>query len=147
MAVQGKLKVLYTRAGKNKRCLLIYLYKIYIIIIRKNRMDKLENEYWKYTGNLPQRTLQNFDEKDKKYYEQYTQLLNNYSKKISFSNFDLTKDYSPPTELYCEVRALEDINGIDTYEGKINIEKNHTYSLRRNDIEHYLRKGLFTLTE
>jgi hypothetical protein len=110
-------------------------------------MDKLENEYWKYTGNLPQRTLQNFDEKDKKYYEQYTHLLNNYSKKISFSNFDLTKDYSPPTELYCEVRALEDINGIDTYEGKINIEKNHTYSLRRNDIEHYLRKGLFTLTE
>ena len=61
-------------------------------------MDKLENEYWKYTGNLPQRTLQNFDEKDKKYYEQYTQLLNNYSKKISFSNFDLTKYYSPPTE-------------------------------------------------
>jgi hypothetical protein len=30
LAVQGKLKVLYTRAGKNKRCLLIYLYKIYI---------------------------------------------------------------------------------------------------------------------
>ncbi len=32
-------------------------------------MNKLENKYWKYTGNLPQRTLQNFDEKDKKYYE------------------------------------------------------------------------------
>jgi len=25
LAVKGKLKVLYTRAGKNKRCLLIYL--------------------------------------------------------------------------------------------------------------------------
>ena len=46
-------------------------------------MDKLENEYWKYTGNLPQRTLQNFDEKDKKYYEQYTHLLNNYSVKVN----------------------------------------------------------------
>ena len=28
LAVQGKFKVLFTRVGKNKRCLLIYLYNI-----------------------------------------------------------------------------------------------------------------------
>jgi len=28
LAVQGKFKVLFTRGGKNKRCLLLYLYNI-----------------------------------------------------------------------------------------------------------------------
>ncbi len=28
LAVQGKFKVLFARGGKNKRCLLIYLYNI-----------------------------------------------------------------------------------------------------------------------
>ena len=107
----------------------------------KEEFDNLNNEY----NNLI--NLYNALKKENEELRNNQNILLQNQSKYKEAYDNLTKDYSPPTELYCEVRALEDINGIDTYEGKINIEKNHTYSLRRNDIEHYIRRGLFTLNE
>ena len=114
---------------------------------RNNRMNKIENLIWKSTGFIPEQVGNNMHEKDKQYYESYNNLINHYSKKLSFSDMDLTKDYNPPKELYVEVRALDNINNIKTYEGVVNVEKNHTYSFRKSDIEHFLRRGMFVINE
>lgn len=135
---KGKLKLLKTRANQNKRCLMIYL---------QNRMEKMEKITWNLGNIFPEQIQKNFDEKDKKYYEQYNHLIKQYSNLLSFSDYDLTKDYAPPKDLYVEVRALENIDNIQTHEGKINVEKNHSYSFRCNDIDHLLRRGLFVINE
>lgn len=114
---------------------------------RNNRMNKIENLIWKSTGFIPEQVGNNMHEKDKQYYESYNNLINHYSKMLSFSDMDLTKDYNPPKELYVEVRALDNINNIKTYEGVVNVEKNHTYSFRKSDIEHFLRRGMFVINE
>lgn len=110
-------------------------------------MEKIENLFWKSAENIPDQIKNNLDEKDKKYYQQYSNLINNYSKCINFSDMDLTKYYSPPQDLYVEIRALQDINGIETSEGKVNLVKNHTYSFKRKDIEHFLRIGMVVVNE
>ena len=131
-------EVLKSRGAKNKRCLYAYL---------NNRMNKIENYVWNLTGSLPKHIEKCFDEKDKNYYEQYNKLISRYSKMIGDTDFDLTKDYLPPKDLYIEVRALKDIKNINTFEGKINVTKGHTYSFKRQDIEHYLRSGLMVINE
>ena len=110
-------------------------------------MNKIENLTWTITNNLPEQIEENLDEKDKKFYEQYSKSIRDYSKMISDSEMDLTKDYKPPKDIYIEVRALENIDNVKTHEGIINVEKNHTYSFRKNDIEHYLRMGMFAINE
>ena len=110
-------------------------------------MNKLENYSWEYNKDIPEQIVSKMDEKDKNYQEQYYNLINKYSKNISECDFDLTKNYQPPKEIYIEVRALQDINNLKTFEGEINVVKNHTYSFRKNDIEHYIRKGLFAINE
>ena len=72
-------------------------------------MKKLENLTWKMTGELPEHIENKLDEKDKIYYQKYNQLINRYSKTISESDFNLTKDYAPVKDIIIEVRALEDI--------------------------------------
>lgn len=110
-------------------------------------MEKIETLIWRLTGNLPEQISNNLDEKDKKYYQQYHKAVSSYSKMLSLTDFDLTKDYAPPKDLYVEVRALENIRGIQTKEGKINVVKNHTYSFRRSDIEHFIRIGILVINE
>lgn len=138
LAVKYNNQFLIARASKNKRCILAYL---------NDRMNKLENYSWEYNKDIPEQILSKMDEKDKNYQEQYYNLINKYSKNISECDFDLTKNYQPPKEIYIEVRALQDINNLKTFEGEINVVKNHTYSFRKNDIEHYIRKGLFAINE
>lgn len=127
--------------------MLICIFHQYNIFYRNNRIDKIENLVWKSTNFIPEQVGRNLDEKDKKYYESYNSLIKTYSKLLSFSDMDLTKDYNPPKDLYIEVRALDNIPNIKTQEGVINVEKNHTYSFRRADIEHYLRLGMFVINE
>lgn len=67
---------------------------------------------------------------------------------ISDSDFNLTKDYVPIKDLLVEVRALEDINNLTIDSGKkINLKKNHTYTFKKCDIEHYLRRGMLVINE
>ena len=112
-------------------------------------MKKIENLTWKLTGDLPEHIENKLDEKDKIYYQKYNQLINRYSKTISESDFNLTKDYTPSKDIIVEVRALEDIRNVtvDSGKKKMNLIKNHTYTLKRYDIEHYLRRGMLVINE
>ena len=82
-------------------------------------MKKLENLTWNMTGELPE------------------------------SDFNLTKDYAPVNDIVIEVRALENIKNISVDSGKkkMNLIKNHTYALKKSDIEHYLRRGMLVINE
>ncbi len=127
-----------------------YIYNIiFLFICRENRMKQIENLTWKMTGELPEHIENKLDEKDKIYYQKYNQLINRYSKTISESEFNLTKDYVPVKDIIVEVRALEDIKNvpIDSGKKKLNLIKNHTYTLRKYDIEHYLRRGMLVINE
>ena len=112
-------------------------------------MKQIENLTWKMTGDLPEHIDRKLDEKDKIYYQKYCQLINRYSKTISDSEFNLTKDYIPSKDIILEVRALEDIKNVpvDSGKKKLNLIKNHTYTLRKYDIEHYLRRGMLVINE
>lgn len=127
-----------------------YIYNnIFLFICRENRMKQIENLTWKMTGELPEHIENKLDEKDKIYYQKYNQLINRYSKTISESEFNLTKDYVPVKDIIVEVRALEDIKNvpIDSGKKKLNLIKNHTYTLKKYDIEHYLRRGMLVINE
>ena len=127
-----------------------YIYNIiFLFICRENRMKQIENLTWKMTGELPEHIENKLDEKDKIYYQKYNQLINRYSKTISESEFNLTKDYVPVKDIIVEVRALENIKNvpIDSGKKKLNLIKNHTYTLRKYDIEHYLRRGMLVINE
>lgn len=97
----------------------------------------------------------NFDEKEKKYADDYSNLLKKYSKSYCYTDLEVSKDLNPPSDLFVEVLATEDIGKIKTKYGGVNIrlnkevkmEKNMTYHLRRSDIDHLLRKGLVTIHE
>ena len=133
-------------------CFLLFVniyYNIILIICRENRMKQIENLTWKMTGELPEHIENKLDEKDKIYYQKYNQLINRYSKTISESEFNLTKDYIPAKDIIVEVRALEDIKNVtvDSGKKKLNLIKNHTYTLRKYDIEHYLRRGMLVINE
>ena len=75
-------------------------------------------------------------------------MLNKYSKSLSYDDVDLFKSYNPPKDLYVEVRALVDIGNINIKDSEqIRIEKNHTYNIKKSDVELYLRKGLMVINE
>ena len=112
-------------------------------------MKQIENLTWNMTGELPEHIENKLDEKDKIYYQKYNQLINRYSNMISESDFNLTKDYTPAKDIIVEVRALEDIRNVKVDGGKkkLNLIKNHTYTLKKFDIEHYLRRGMLVINE
>ena len=88
-----------------------------------------------------------FEKKFKKKIKPYDECYN--FDNISESDFNLTKDYAPVKDIIVEVRALENIKNvsIDSGKKKINLIKNHTYALKKNDIEHYLRRGMLVINE
>jgi hypothetical protein len=75
-------------------------------------------------------------------------MLDKYSKSLSYNDIEIFKSYNPPKDLYVEVRALVDIGIINIKDSEeIKIEKNHTYNLKKSDVEIYLRKGLMIINE
>jgi hypothetical protein len=86
------------------------------------------------------------DDKDRKYFDDYNKILEEYSKKQSLVDLDLTKDYAPPKDLYLEVRALEDFS-LKEKGTTINFHKHQSYLLKRSEIESYIRRGYFSINE
>jgi hypothetical protein len=56
----------------------------------------------------------NLDDRDKKYIEEYSKIINTHSNYHCKFDLDLTKDYTPPKDLFIEVRAVEDIENVKT---------------------------------
>lgn len=69
--------------------------------------------------SLPEHINKNLDERDKKYYDEYYNLLNKYSKSLSFNDMEIFKSYNPPKDLYVEIRAVEDIGIIEVKDSGI----------------------------
>lgn len=102
---------------------------------------------WNLSDFLPDYVEKNLDEKDKVYYKKYNQLINKYSKMISDTDFNLTKDYAPVKDIIVEVRVLKDIKDAKIDGKRKNLVKNHTYTCKKCDIEHYLRRGMLVINE
>ena len=84
----------------------------------------MEKIVWEGGSTVPPQISNKMDEKDKKYYDEYKRIVNQYSKKLSLCDLDLTQDFTPPKDLYVEVRALDNVV-IEEKSGMIrNIEKN-----------------------
>jgi hypothetical protein len=80
-------------------------------------MEKLEKLVWEVGNPLPSHIENNFDEKDSKYFQDYSSLIYKFSKTQSLVDLDLTKDFTPPKDLYVEVRANENIDTLKTKNG------------------------------
>jgi len=65
----------YNKINRNKRCVLAYL---------NNRIDKIQNLVWDISLPFTNQIQQNLDDKEKKYTEEYNNLLKKYSKKYTF---------------------------------------------------------------
>jgi hypothetical protein len=107
----------------------------------------MEKIVWEGGSTVPPQISNKMDEKDKKYYDEYKRIVNQYSKKISLCDLDLTQDFTPPKDLYVEVRALENLK-ITEKSGTIrSIKKNQSYLLKRSDAENYIRIGSLVVNE
>jgi hypothetical protein len=62
---------------------------------------------------------QNLDDKDKKYIDDYSNIVKKHSNSHCKFELDLMKDYTPPKDLFIEVRAREDIEDVRTKLGGI----------------------------
>lgn len=107
----------------------------------------MEKIVWEGGYHVPSQILNKMDEKDKKYHDEYKRIVNQYSKKLSLVDLDLTQDFTPPKDLYVEVRALENIKIKEKSGTTRNIERNQSYLLRRSDVENYIRRGLLIVNE
>ncbi len=73
-------------------------------------MEKFEKMLWEIGNPLPAHLENNMDEKDKKYLDEYSKVVKKYSETYSSRiELDVTKDYTPPKDLYVEVRVREDV--------------------------------------
>ena len=74
-------------------------------------------------------------------------MLKDYSKSLTTVAFDLTEDIKPPKDLFVEVRCKEDLGEVFLPEsGTVNLQKNTTHLLRRNEAAHLIRQGVLHQT-
>jgi hypothetical protein len=110
-------------------------------------MDKIQNLVWQSGNMIADRIKANMSEVEKKYSEEYEKLINKYSRKQGLFECDLTKDYTPPKDLYIEVRALDSFS-FKGASGQINkVELNQSYFFKRSEVEVFIRRGYFSINE
>ena len=100
---------------RNKRCVLAYLYQL--SSYRNDRINKIQNLVWEIGLPFPEHLSKNLDDKEKKYAEDYSNLLKKYSKSYTVAELDVTKDVTPPSDLFVEVLAVEEIGKVKTKHG------------------------------
>eukprot|EP01098_Paradermamoeba_levis_P012887 TRINITY_DN5741_c0_g1_i1.p1 TRINITY_DN5741_c0_g1~~TRINITY_DN5741_c0_g1_i1.p1 ORF type:complete len:209 (-),score=47.72 TRINITY_DN5741_c0_g1_i1:105-686(-) len=128
----SSLLIQHSAILRNKRVVLAYL---------NERLKKVKQLRWELGSFLiPAEVKQNLSSLEFQFLVDYDKMLNSYSADIGF---DLSGDLDhPPKDLFIEVRALTDVGEIMTENGVLNLQKNSTYFLRRNDVEHHIRLGL-----
>ena len=97
---------------------------------------------------IPTHIRKNISESEGKYMAKYTELVEEYSKSLPYSKFDLVKDIEPPKELFVEVRMLEDCGEIYLPEtgliltvGIVKLGKDTIHYLRKTEIEQFVKVG------
>jgi GINS complex subunit 1 len=80
------------------------------------------------------------------YYDTYNKLVSKYSTEAVKCNIDITTGLTPPTELFVEVRVLEDCGEVVLPEsGVVNLKKNTTHYLKRGEIEKFIKSNALTI--
>ena len=69
----------------------VSIFVIQLLIYRNNRIDKIQNLVWDIGMPFPSHLSKNLDDKEKKYAEEYNNLLKKYSKNYSYTDLDITK--------------------------------------------------------
>ena len=141
---QQSAHVIVTRKKmeRNIRCVLAYL---------QTRMNRVERFAWESGKHIPDHLLENLSDNELRYFQNYVENLDSYNKSISSmlgadsGNIDLTVDLNPPKELFIEVRVNKDVGTITLPEsGEINLQKNTTIKLRRNEAEALIKRGIMS---
>jgi hypothetical protein len=91
--------------------------KLLLTIERNDRINKVQNLVWEIGLPFPEHLSTNLEEKEKKYAEDYNNIIQKYSKSYCFSELDVRKDFLPPTDLFVEVLVNEDIGIVRTKNG------------------------------
>ena len=115
---------------RNKRCLLAY---------HAHRLKKLRSLRWETTGMLTTNIKSLLDESEVDFFNQYDELISNYSTKI---NMDLSTLCVPDKE-YVQVRVVKDVGlaPIMTEFGNcVKFDAGSVHFLRRGDVEHLIRQ-------
>jgi hypothetical protein len=110
-------------------------------------MDKIQNLVWQSGNMISDRIKENMSEIEKKYSEDYEKLINKYSRKQGLFECDITKDYTPPKDLYVEVRALDSFSFKCAGGQIVKVETNQSYLFKRSEVEIYIRRGYFAINE
>lgn len=141
------MKIRESKTLRNKQGILIYL---------NNRLERIQEVAWENNKEIPPKIEEHFQDCDTNYYKEYINLISRYSKELSTSNLDLTKDFKPPTSVNISVLALEEVNlhfqenGIKSTSYKLDnkkLEKGNIYLLKRSDAEPYIRRGMLSISE
>lgn len=134
--------VLYDKAERNKRAIMIYL---------NERLKKLKSYAWIFQNTPPSHVKSNFEDNDFLFYSQYIKNMEKYFKSLSpIISIDLSKQTKPPkNSVYVSVLANENIKNfkINNESESITIEKGSSYLFPRVDIDLYILRGSFSYNE
>ena len=103
------------------------------------RLDRIEDQFWEYAGDLKHSEKGNLTETEKKYYGNYKGLVMEFMEE---SGVDMTTDLDPPLHYEVEYHMLEDCGEILDEKGQvIRLEKHSRCFIRKKLIEKYVRQG------
>jgi len=110
---------------------------------RNARAEKMQKMAWDTSKGCPQHIKDNMSAGELTYYTDYCKLLDAYNTSLSKQcNMDLTKDVTPPKELYISVRVLVD-QGRVLLEGKnYNLQKDTIILMKRSEADALIKRGM-----
>lgn len=129
-AVAGVYSLIQRR---NKRCLIAYHH---------HRLRKIEARLWAEKEITEMASLSPHEQQ---YVRQFSELLVHV--KDSWEEIDLTGAMDPPTDIYVEVRCLQDAGEIQTEYGVFDLSKNSQFYVKRSDVQRLIQQGLVELIQ
>jgi GINS complex subunit 1 len=130
--VQLTLSTFHLSICRNKRCILAYL---------SYRIEKIEQLWWKTASPvISAEYAAKLSRSEIEYYSRYQELVTQTMEQM---DLDLTSHIEPPSNLFIEVRAVQDAGEVLLQSGaRVFLQKNTTHFLRRSDVEHLIRQDV-----
>lgn len=121
--------------GRNKRCLLAYLY---------NRLGRIRKMRWEFGPIIPADIKEALCEPEIQWFNSYSKMLSNYMRSVGDGQgISLTEYTNPPKSLFIEVRCLVDYGKFELDDGEvITLKKNSQHYLPRTQCEPLVRQGV-----
>ena len=125
---------------RNIRCSLAYLH---------TRLTRIERMAWESGKQVPDHILDNLSPAETAYFKTYIEAIDGYQKSLGEmltsqnNSLDLTVDFTPPKDLFLEVRINKDYGSVVLPEsGEVKLQKNTTHLLRRSEVDHLIKRGI-----